>query len=76
MGTYVEAPSELEAGEEGLRKEIVGEAPQTCVCDTKTLLAHIEEDDKTFNDVITAMQRAIEDDKKLKGQLLAQEVFP
>lgn len=75
MGSYVEAPSEITAGEEGIHKEIVGEAPKTCACDTKNLLAHIEEDDKTFNNVITVMKNAIEDDKKLKEQLLAQEVF-
>lgn len=74
MGYYVEAPTFIQAGEEGLHQEIVGEVPMACVCDTKTLLAHIEEDDKTFSMVIREMQNAIEEDKVLKAQLLAREV--
>jgi uncharacterized protein (DUF1810 family) len=75
MGDYVEAPTIIKAGEEGLHHEIVGDVPKTCVCDTKTLLAHIAEDGKTFQAVIDEMQKAIEDDKKLKAQLLANEVI-
>lgn len=65
----------IQEAEAGLRKEILGESvPQTCVCDTKNLLAHIEEDDKTFNMVIDEMKKAIDDDKQLKAHLLAKEV--
>ena len=75
MGDYVEAPNLIPAGEEGLRKEIVGDIPQTCVCDTKTLLAYIADEGKTYQHVIDEMQAAINDDKRLKSQLLANEVI-
>jgi hypothetical protein len=75
MGEFVEANTDIVASEEGLHQEIVGGAPKTCVCDTKTLLAHIAEDGKTFQHVIDEMKASIEDDKQLKAQLLANEVI-
>lgn len=65
--------------EEELYNQIHGrqeQVQQPCPCDTKNLLAHIEEDDKTFNMVIDEMNKAIEDDKKLKAQLLSKEIIP
>ena len=75
MEKFIEPSTDIAAGEAGISEEIHGKKPKTCVCDTKTLLAHIAEDGKTFQHVIDEMKEAIADDEKLKAQLLANEVI-